>query len=589
MGYIKIYTLAFIFAGIISCKSAKPVAGESDGKLSKKDAAIRDKELSEKALIQYQYVYFTAEKEKIVGNLEAAANAYAECTKLDNTKPTPYYELSGIFTTLGKDAQALELAQHAYNLDPNNYWFGLNYALLLTKSKKHDKAAEIFGKMAGKNPENPEILVEWGNALISAGKTKEALKIYDQVEKIIGVNEDISIQKQKVYSLNGHSDKAIAEINKLIKAFPQEIRYYAILAELYQAEGNEEKALEVFHQILDLDPENPFINLSLADYYSRKGEAKKSYSYLEKSFANASMDIDTKVKILLSYYVVTEKNPDYKEDAFKLAELLIKTHPEEAKSYSIYADFLLREERYLEARNQFRKAVELDKDKFIIWNQLLLLNSELQDFEAMDKESAEAIELFPMQPSVYLFSGIAKSQKKEYPKAIEMLEMGVSLVIENKPLKEQFYTSLGDTYYQAGQFDNAFKSYDKSLDINPSNAYVLNNYSYYLSLKNINLEKAAKMSKKSNELIPNSASFLDTYAWILYMQGNYSEAKNYIEKALVNGGENSGVILEHYGDILFKMGDVALAVKNWEKAQMIGGGSELLPKKIKEKKLIEKE
>ncbi|MBA3900891.1 MAG: tetratricopeptide repeat protein, partial [Bacteroidetes bacterium] len=584
---IHIYLLAWVFTGFIACKSAVP--GADSGKPSKKEQALNKKDLSDKAQLQYDYIFFNAEKEKIVGNYEAAATSYAQLTKLDHTKPTPYYELSGIFQAMGKDEQAMELAQHAFNLDPDNYWFGLNYGLLLTKNKKHDKAAGVFEKMAKRNPEKPEIFVEWANALLLAGKTKDALKVYNQVEKMIGVNEDISIQKQKVYTANGNLGKAIEEIEKLIVAFPQEAKYYGILAELYQAKGQEDKALEVFNRIFEFDPSNPYVHLSLSDYYHRKGEVKKSFSHLEKAFGHTDLDIDTKVKILLSYYVVTERNPEYKEDAFKLAQQLIEVHPEEAKAYSIYGDFLMRDNNYLEARNQFRKAVEIEKDKFVIWNQLLLLNSELQDFESMDVESAEAIELFPMQPSLYLFSGIAKSQKKEYEKAIEMLEMGTSLTVGNQPLKEQFYSSLGDVYYQDGQHKNSDIAYEKSLEINPDNVYVLNNYSYYLSLRDENLERAAEMSKKSNELMPNSASFLDTYAWILYRQGKYSDAKTYIEKALIHGGENNGVILEHYGDILFQLNEPAKALENWEKAQKAGGGSEILELKIKEKKLIEKQ
>ena len=53
----------------------------------------------------------------------------------------------------------------------------------------------------------------------------------------------------------------------------------------------------------------------------------------------------------------------------------------------------------------------------------------------------------------------------------------------------------------------------------------LNNYAYYLSLRNDRLEKAAQMSLRSNELAPGQPSFQDTYAWVLYQQGKYAEAQ----------------------------------------------------------------
>ena len=122
---------------------------------------------------------------------------------------------------------------------------------------------------------------------------------------------------------------------------------------------------------------------------------------------------------------------------------------------------------------------------------------------------------------------------------------------------------------------------------NPNNAIVLNNYSYYLSLRKFNLEKAQKMSYKCNELEPNNGTYQDTYAWILYCLEDYDNARLWIEKALKNGGDKSAVIIEHYGDILFKLGEKKEAIDQWKKAKLIDSGSELLDKKIKNEDLFE--
>ena len=74
-----------------------------------------------------------------------------------------------------------------------------------------------------------------------------------------------------------------------------------------------------------------------------------------------------------------------------------------------------------------------------------------------------------------------------------------------------------------------------SLKINPSNPTVLNNYSYYLSLRGVDLEKAKEMSFNSNLLEPNNGTFQDTYAWILYKLQQYDEALSWILKAVENG------------------------------------------------------
>ena len=116
---------------------------------------------------------------------------------------------------------------------------------------------------------------------------------------------------------------------------------------------------------------------------------------------------------------------------------------------------------------------------------------------------------------------------------------------------------------------------------------MLNNYAYYLSERNEELEKAERMSRKCNDLQPGVATYLDTYAWIFYKQGKFSEAKTWQEKAIAAGGDKEAVLIEYYGDILFKLGDSAGAVVQWKKAKDLGGASELIGRKITEGKLVE--
>ncbi len=125
------------------------------------------------------------------------------------------------------------------------------------------------------------------------------------------------------------------------------------------------------------------------------------------------------------------------------------------------------------------------------------------------------------------------------------------------------------------------------LKINPLNSIVLNNYAYYLSLRNENLEKAKQMAEKSVEVDPYNSNNLDTYAWVLYKLADYKNALEWIKKAYNNGGSSSGVVLEHYGDILYRLGDKKEALEYWKKASEKKDFSEFLNKKINDKELYE--
>ena len=100
------------------------------------------------------------------------------------------------------------------------------------------------------------------------------------------------------------------------------------------------------------------------------------------------------------------------------------------------------------------------------------------------------------------------------------------------------------------------------------------------------MEKAEKYSRRSNEIAPNNRSYIDTYGWILYQLGKYSESEIWLGRAAKMGVKNA-VILEHYGDVLFKLNKIDDAVYYWKEAKFNGKDSELLDKKITDKKLYE--
>ena len=150
---------------------------------------------------------------------------------------------------------------------------------------------------------------------------------------------------------------------------------------------------------------------------------------------------------------------------------------------------------------------------------------------------------------------------------------------------------MGDLYHEEGNPEQAYLCYDSALVYNPSNILVLNNYAYFLSEEDKELEKAEQMSLRTIKAEPNNATYLDTYAWILYKQKRYSEAHGYIEQALAADSVPSDVLYEHAGDICYRLGNVELAVEYWKQAldlqRKAEAVDEKLTRKIKLKKIIE--
>ena len=341
-------------------------------------------------------------------------------------------------------------------------------------------------------------------------------------------------------------------------------------------------------KILEIDPENGFVLFSLASFYREKEDKEKAWEYVRKGFMNKSVEVDAKIQYYLMMTADPEK-PFFTDDQVnELVNILVKTNGDDYRVYTVYAEYLIRKGKLAEAREQLRDVLKNEKDNYLIWERMLMISNDLQDFQSVYTDAAKALELFPNQPVLYGLRAVACLQLQKYTEALDILKEGEPYLLDNKPLKIQFELYRGEANYKLNKVEDAFKSFDTVLSLDPENYLAMNNYAYYLSLRNENLEKAELLSGKVVKENPENATYLDTYAWVLFMRKDYQLAKFYMEIALKNGGDKNGVIVEHYGDILFRLGEKDLAIEQWKKALATGESSEFLKEKIKQGRYLDK-
>ena len=126
--------------------------------------------------------------------------------------------------------------------------------------------------------------------------------------------------------------------------------------------------------------------------------------------------------------------------------------------------------------------------------------------------------------------------------------------------------------------------YTEFLRYDPDNAMVLNNYAYFLSLEERDLEKALAMASRATALTDNNPTYLDTHAWVLFKLGRVDEARKIMQQAVALDAQESAALLVHYGDILKALGENFMAEIYWRKALEKGYDAGRIERRITESK-----
>ena len=548
------------------------------------EAAGRQRQLSEKDREMSESFFVDGVKYVLLEDYNKALERLLKAYALNPTNAAISYKIAETNLLSGNLKDATNFAQAAVKLDPKNAYYYLLLAQTYASQKQYDQAAKVYSQLIQDVPDSGYYLFNLADLYLAQGKLDDALVTLERAEKQFGPLDEVSFKKQQIYLKQNNLDKALKEGESLIAANPDEIRYVLAQAEMYAANNRLPDAARVAQQALRQDPENPQARMILADVYRQQGNAPESEKQIKLAFESPGLDIDDKVRVLVDY-IKQLPNPKIEKTALDLAAITVRVHPREAKAYSVAGDIQTLTNHKEEARNTYLKAIKLDNSRYQIWQQIVLIDAELNQTDSLLQHSERALELFPNQAPLWFYNGVAHMLGKQPAKGVKALEYGRKLATDNPELLAQFDTQLGDAYHELKNYVKSDAAYEAALVFDANNAQALNNYSYFLSVRGEKLDRAKEMSGKLVKQFPDNDTYLDTYAWVLYKQKDYAGARQYLEKALLTSKD--ATVIEHYGDALFQLGDKEKAYAEWLRAKKTGGASPLIDRKIKDKKLYE--
>ncbi len=541
--------------------------------------------------------YFTeGEKFFILEDYAKALLYFQRSLEITPENATVHFKIAEVLSRSSKQEDLLKASfsiENALKLEKKNKYFYLLAANIYGSLTKFDKAASTYETMLQEVPGSEEYLYELAAVYQYANKFDEAVKTYNRAENALGVSEVSSVQKMRILIENGKVKEGIAEGEKLLQAYPGEERYVMAFSEILSQKGYRADAIKHLEKFTQQNKDAGNASMLLAGMYRDNNQEEKARPLLLSLFDDSSIELSSKVIIMASYNGELNQNrvkkisdPDKEAFALKLFEKLSSQNSGNSNVYVIGGDLYMALGKNREAVKQYTQALETGDVNYEVWQNLLYLEVQMEQFGDVIKHADQALELFPNQGMLHYFHGFANLRKRQYQEATASLEQAKRLTQSDSNFMSDINNMLGDAYNSTKAYEKSDKAFDEALVLNPNNYAALNNYSYYLALRKSNLEKAEKMSAQLVKNNPDNPTFLDTYAWVLYTREKFKEARKVIERAISTGNANA-THFEHYGDILFKLGDVNAAVEQWQKARGMNANSEILNKKIANRKMYE--
>ena len=532
---------------------------------------------------RYEYFFLEAVRLEQQERYDEAFEMISHCLSIAPEAPSALYKAATYYFVLNRKEMALEALTKAVEGEPDNYWYRQTLASYYQTNREYDKALAVLEEMQRLFPKrNGELLPALVGLYSHTQQYDKVVDALERLEELMGKSEAISMEKSRNYLFMGDKESAFGELEALAAEYPENSYYRVILGSMYMEQGRMPDALPLLQEVLAEEPDNGPAKIALTQYYKQLADTVQYHAMVDSVLMTPTVDDDTKVKMMVQL-VMDKTDSIY---VMALFDRVMQQPQRSAKVGHLCVQYMLKmgqpEER---VRPILLRMLEAEPDHIQAHLQLLSYAARRNDMEEVINVCSAAIDYNPEVLDFYYYKAIGLYQTGNLQEALETYRKATSQITaeSNTELVSDIYAAMGDLFHVSEQPEEAYHCYDSALVYNPSNILVLNNYAYYLSEENKELDKAEQMSQRTIKAEPNNATYLDTYAWILYKQERYEEALTYIERALATDSVASDVLYEHAGDICYRMGDTARAVSYWKQALEVQRKAEAVEEKLEKK------
>jgi len=510
-----------------------------------------EQELSDRA--QAAFAYLLAQDLERDGDMEGARQALQNALRLD---PTPFLsmELANFFWREGQTAQARAVLKQAIERFPGER---VPYTALVNAylaENMLDQAITTMDDYLRLHPEDILMRQELANLLLQYSRFSHAADILQVVPEADRTPEIRLLFARSKAGL-GLVRQAMDQLNLALKEAPRFIEALAELAYLQEDQGDFVQAEKTYQRILELDE----LGLDTEEVLLRLIHLSVKLNQPDKALSHALAKPDRELFLLEATLIFLREN--FFEQAKALLALIPEDGgPPEADFYRALAAY--DGDKDAEQALEYLGRIPEDHAHYsraLSFQGYLLLQLERTE-ESLDL-AREGQERFPGSSDFLFLEVEILLNEDNQSQAAVLLERAR----EKWPNNTEVLYRLGFLQEQMGQREQALRTMEEIVSLEPDHAEALNFIGYTLAEEGRDLERALVLIETALRLKPGSGHIIDSLAWVHYKLGNLDEAWKHILSA-VEIMYDDPVIWEHYGDIAKALGKTEKARKGYQNA-----------------------
>jgi tetratricopeptide (TPR) repeat protein len=583
--------------------------------------------------------FIAAKLAEMKGDRDEAIHALRFAIQHDTTSATLYGALARNLNARQRYSEAVEPAQRAVQIDPNdveNHWH--LYRGLVTGNKDTILALqELQAIVKVKNISPLQAYVQMLQIYGARNQTALVLQTLDQIAALPHLETTQRMAAAQNFIKVKAPERAEAIYQSILEQEPNNIDVHLNLGDLQFARQDTTAAEKTFRAALlknknKVTQENARIWGQLVRVYRRQYQ-------LDRLLAETSLDTsftETMGQVFLDMAHDPAVKRDDKIEFYRHAETildrLLEALPDREAYLATKAQLLLETERPADARNFFNLAnAKNEKAKYWLgiahthmaeknWEAAQHLLEELHTIAPATSEfypqivtDLAQIYLFgddvPRAREIYQQAAAAVPDQPEYRYSLARTYLrdqewddAIKLLaplqdeMENRP---DVLFDLGHSYERAGQNDSAENVFLRLLSLFPDHAGANNYLGYMLAERGERLNEAIRYIQKAVQADPDNGAYLDSLGWIYYQKGEYREAMKWLIKAITIEEEalkqanpnnerqiaalheNLRVIHDHAGDAAQAIGDLRRARTHYERALEFAPNNQPIQDKLK--------